>query len=231
MNTTLHRPRALITGGAKRIGAAIAWHLAARGYDLVLHYHRSQAEAEALAAELTAHGATVTLHRADLSQADRWEDFWRGLPPCELVIFSAATYQRETLDTVTAGNLRQQLTVNFEAPLFLTQGFMAQLPDGVTGQILVLGDGTMGGKVGAKYFSYALSKHAWFGAIEVLAASVAPRARAHLLALPATLPNPGEEAMFKRLSYVGSPAEICAAIDRLLGSDSTGEIVRFGPKA
>src|SRR5690606_16785536 len=70
--TTAHppggRPVALVTGAARRIGAAIARTLHAAGYDLVLHHHTSQADALALRDELlAARGDSVVLVRADLA--------------------------------------------------------------------------------------------------------------------------------------------------------------------
>jgi NAD(P)-dependent dehydrogenase (short-subunit alcohol dehydrogenase family) len=231
------KPTALITGGAKRVGAAIAAHLAARGYDLVLHYHRSHGAATALAKELqSSHGTSVRLHPADLEQTESLDHFWQGLPACELLVLSAATYERDTLETMTAKLLQQQLAVNLQSPLLLAQGFMAQLPADRQGNIVVLGDGGMGWSVSPEFFSYAVSKHAWSSVIDLLAAAVAPKARANLLALAPMLPNAGEdEALFKRLAdraalqRTGTTDEVCTAIDFLLASPGvTGQAISLG---
>ena len=234
MNTTPHRPTALITGGAKRVGAAIAAHLASQGYDIVLHYHRSHDDAVALAKQLVeVYGSTITLHSADLAQTEALGHFWDGLPRCDLLVLNAATYTRDTLTDFTAKQLRHQLAVNFEAPLILAQGFMEQLPEHVPGNIVVLGDGTMGWSIAPHFFTYAASKQAWLGTIDLLAAAVAPRARANLLALPPLIPNVGEDAaLFERLAQraplkrTGSPDEVCTAIDFLLASPGvTGQVI------
>lgn len=234
MNTTLHRPTALITGGAKRVGAHIAAHLAATGYDLVLHYHRSRTEAETLAAQLqTAHGIIVTLHATDLEQTGALDHFWDGLPACDLLVVNAAIIERDTLADFSAARLQRQLAINLEAPLLLAQGFMAQLPPERSGNIIVLGDGTMGWSIAPQFFTYSISKHAWVAAINLLAAAIAPRARANLLTLPPLLPNVGEDdALFERLARraplqrTGSPDEVCSAIDFLLASPGvTGQAI------
>lgn len=234
MNTTTHRSTALITGAAKRLGAAVAHHLATSGYDLVLHYHQSHAEAETLAEQLyAAYGTACTLRRADLAHPDTLTDFWEDLPPCDLLVLNAATYERDTLASMHHTQLQQQLTVNFTTPLLLAQGFMAQLPQQAEGNIIVFGDGTMGWSVAPAFFSYAVSKHAWVGGIDLLAAAIAPRARANLLALPPILPNASEDdALFARLAERaplkrnGSTAELCTAIDFLLASPGvTGQVL------
>ena len=58
--------RALITGGAKRLGRAMALYLAGRGYDVAIHYNASAAEAEAVAAEARALGVNAVTVQADL---------------------------------------------------------------------------------------------------------------------------------------------------------------------
>lgn len=234
--STTARPTALITGAAQRVGAAIATHLAAQGYDLVLHYRRSAAEAEALAAQLrAAHGVTVTLHQADLTDSTSLADFWRGLPACQLLICNAATYEKDSLASMQAAKLREQLAVNFEAPLLLAQGFMAQLPAGAAGHIVILGDGAQGWSISPHFFSYAASKAAWQGVIGLLAASVAPQARANLIAMGPTLPNVKEDpALFARLAQHAplkrnsSVPEVLTALDFLMAAPGvTGQVIEL----
>ncbi|HYM86850.1 MAG TPA: SDR family NAD(P)-dependent oxidoreductase, partial [Pseudoxanthomonas sp.] len=65
-------PVALITGSARRIGAAIARRLHAQGYDLALHYRSSSDEMQALASELESRRTkSVLILKADLSEFDR----------------------------------------------------------------------------------------------------------------------------------------------------------------
>ncbi|MEJ0011006.1 MAG: SDR family oxidoreductase [Alphaproteobacteria bacterium] len=222
----------LITGAGRRIGAALARHLATQGHGLVLHYHRSQKEAEALAEELRAQ-AEVTLVQADLTDTAKLETFWKGLPPCTDFIHNASVFGRDTLDTLSAESLRTHLAVHIEAPLLLGKGFLAQLPQGTQGSILILGDGELGWSVGPNFFSYAVSKHAWQSVIDLLAASAAPRARANLLALGPTLPSIHDAAdTIERLREhiplrrVSAPQEVCAAVDYLLAAGSvTGQVL------
>ena len=163
------KPTTLITGAGKRIGAAIALHLAAQGHDLVLHYRSAQGASQALAETLRGHyGTNITLVQADLEYLPEGGAFWAGLPPVSAIIHNAARFVREPFAQMTAASLRAQLAVNFEAPLLLTQGFLAQLPQGVHGQVIVLGDGAKKWSISPEFFSYAVSKCAWEGVIDLL---------------------------------------------------------------
>ena len=225
-------PTTLITGAAKRIGAAIALHLAAHGHHLVLHYHQSKTEAVTLAAKLRSlYAIEVTLVQANLAHPLSLEGFWHGLPPVTQLIHNAALFTRDRLENFTGLALRTQLAVNLEAPLVLTQGFMAQLPKGVTGNIICLSDGTMGWSISPHFFTYAVSKHAGTAVIDLLASACAPRARVNALALGPTLESDADpEGLFDRLAAraplqcTGSISELCAAIDFLHASPSiTGQ--------
>jgi NAD(P)-dependent dehydrogenase (short-subunit alcohol dehydrogenase family) len=224
----------LITGAAKRIGAALAEHFAARGHDLVLHYYRSAKEAKALAARLQkTHGVRVTLHAADLRDSAKLGNFFKGLPPCGAVIHNAALFERDRLETMHSDALSVHLATNFVAPLILTQGFMKQLPKNQTGAVLVLGDGVDGWSISPEFFSYAISKQAWKGALDLLASACAPRARVNLLALAPTLRAAQESAaMYARLAAraplkrTGTVAEVCATAEYLLNAPGvTGQII------
>ncbi len=225
----------LITGAAKRIGAGIAQHLASQGHDLVLHYHASRAEVEALAERLRAE-VQVTLLQADLKDLSSLDAIWRDLPPVTNIIHNASSYSRDTITDFSHADLRNHLAVNFEAPLLLTQGFLKQLPQGVKGNVVVLGDDALGWSVSPHFFSYGVSKHAWRAVIELLAASCAPRCRANMIALAPTLPGAtDDEAMFDRLAKraplerTGTIKEVLAALDYVLNAPGlTGQTIGLG---
>lgn len=216
--------RMLITGAGQRVGAALARHFAAQGWQLVLHYHRSRDAAETLADALRrAHGVTVDCHGADL--AGNADEFWNGLLPCHAILHNAAMFTRDRLQTMQTATAQQQLQVNFIAPLLLSQGFMAQLPEDAVGNILLLGDGTFGWSISPEFFSYAASKQALAGCLDLLAAACAPRARVNLIALGPSLPGATDsEAMFARLAQraplqrTSTPEEVMAAADYALNA-------------
>lgn len=224
----------LITGAGKRIGRHLAGHFAARGWNLVLHYHRAADEARALAEQLRAdHGVDVALLQADL--AVPFAEFWHGVPPCEAILHNAATFERDTLPTMESTQLQQQVQVNFLTPLQLTQGFMQQLPGGAHGQVILFGDGALGWSISPEFFSYAASKQALHGCVDLLAAACAPRVRVNMVALGPTLPAAHEDpAMYARLAQqmplkrTSSQEEVCDAIDFLLKADGvTGQVINL----
>lgn len=228
----MNTPTTLITGAGVRIGALLARHLAAQGHNLVLHYHRSGDAAKTLATELQAkHGTRTHLVQADLEKTDALSGFWKDLPPVTNVIHNASHYTRDTIADFSVEVLRRHMAVNLEAPIILSQGFLAQLPSDVHGNVVILGDGLHGWSISPQFFTYAASKHAWSALIDLLAAALAPRARANLLALGPTLVGTQDPSgLFDRLAARaplkrhGSPDDVCHAVDYLLTSDGfTGQ--------
>ncbi len=123
---SLNGQSALITGGARRIGAAISRHLHAAGMNLSLHYHRSATEAQALAAELNAQRpASVQLLSADLrhtaglaavvhNSLDRWGRL-------DVLINNASSFYPTPLAEATEAQWDDLLASNLKAPFFLAQ--------------------------------------------------------------------------------------------------------------
>ena len=79
---------AIVTGGAKRIGAELVRALAADGWHVLIHYHRSKAEAEALAAETGRRDGLADL--ADPGAAETILAALDGLPPARLLVNNAS---------------------------------------------------------------------------------------------------------------------------------------------
>lgn len=122
----------LITGAAKRIGAACARHLHARGFDLLLHYHRSQSEAAQLCDELNARRPdSAQLLQADLCNlqqlrraAQRAIDMQGGI---DVLINNASTFYPQPLAEVTEADWDVLFGSNLKAPFFLSQALAATL--------------------------------------------------------------------------------------------------------
>ena len=123
------RQAALVTGGARRIGRAVALHLASEGWDIGVHYNNSEPEAVSLAVELEEAGATCRLYRKDLAEVDGIEalaeQFTSDFPAATTLINSASIYAHDTLATLSVDNWNAHLTVN--APILLTREFTARI--------------------------------------------------------------------------------------------------------
>ena len=87
---------AIVTGGAKRIGAELVRALAADGWHVLIHYRRSRAEAEALAAEL-GNAATVQADLADPAAAETILAAADGLPPLRLLVNNASRFVHDDI--------------------------------------------------------------------------------------------------------------------------------------
>ncbi|HEY2397200.1 MAG TPA: pteridine reductase [Rudaea sp.] len=124
--TANSRPVALITGAAKRVGATIARTLHAAGYDLALHYRRSQSEMTALCAELerSRSGSTLPIQAdlADLTQLDRIvEACISRFRRLDALVNNASSFFPTPIGSVTAAQWNDLFNSNARAPLFLAQ--------------------------------------------------------------------------------------------------------------
>lgn len=184
--TILRNQTAIVTGGAKRIGAAIVRALAADGWHVVLHCHRSRTEADALAAEI---GNTVVV-AADLADPAIGEIIIgaaQGLPPLALLVNSASRFEHDRIENFTADGFDQHMAVNLRAPALITRAFAAAVPDGGDAALVVnLLDAKLS-SLNPDYFTYTLSKIGLDGMTEMIARAYAPRLRAAAIAPAVTL--------------------------------------------
>lgn len=213
--TETARPLALVTGGWRRIGAAIARALAGAGYDLALHAHSATTHDTAFTAELTALGAAVFPLAADLSDAAAASRLpaeavaLAGRAPT-LLVNCAALFREDSVATVTAAMLDEHLAVNLTAPVLLTRA-LAELA-GEDAAVVHILDQRVINPV-SDQLSYTLSKQALHAAVRTLARSLAPRVRVNAVAPGLTLPTPDyTEEQWQRLTAL-MPLELLASPD------------------
>jgi NAD(P)-dependent dehydrogenase (short-subunit alcohol dehydrogenase family) len=219
---------AIVTGGAKRIGAELVRALAADGWHVLIHYHRSGAEAEALAAEV---GIASTV-RADLAQADSADTIIAaldGLPPARLLVNNASLFAHDDIRDFTPESWAAHLDVNLRAPALLSRAFAATAGEGLIVNLL---DAKLHGP-NPDFFSYTVSKYGLAGVTELAARAFAPQIRVNGIAPSMTMVSgPQSRANFDKvhgLNALGRGVrveEIVAALRFLIATPSiTGQTI------
>ena len=221
---------AIVTGGAKRIGAEISRALAADGWHVLIHYNRSRGEAEELAAELGI-AAIVRAELADPNAADAILAGLHGLPPARLLINNASRFSADSAGDFTADSWDAHLDINLRAPALLSQGF-ARLLGGANGLIVNLLDAKLAAP-NPDFFTYTVSKFGLAGLTELCARAFAPTVRVCGIAPSVTLVSgPQSRADFDavhKLNALGrgvDVAEIVAALRFIVATPTlTGQTI------
>ncbi|HEV2817786.1 MAG TPA: SDR family NAD(P)-dependent oxidoreductase [Allosphingosinicella sp.] len=219
---------AIVTGGAKRIGAELVRALAADGWHVLIHYRHSRAEAEALAAEL-GHAATVQAELADPGAAETILAATEGLPPLRLLVNSASRFVHDDIADFTAESWAAHLDVNLRAPALLSRAFAARAGKGLIVNLL---DAKLAAP-NPDFFSYTISKIGLAGLTELCARAFAPGIRVCGIAPSVTLVSgPQSRANFEKVHGLNAlglgvdVSEIVAALRFLIATPSlTGHTI------
>ena len=166
--------RVLITGGARRIGAAIGRALAADGWHVIVHFRHASAEAQDLAAGIANAGGRCDTIGADLGNRDAVA---RLIPACvaqfgslDGLINNASGFSYDRFDTMDEAGWDTHLGSNLQAPVFLAQAFARQCSG--PGAVINMLDH----KVTAPnpdFFSYTVAKMALANATVLMAQALA----------------------------------------------------------
>ncbi|HEY8565164.1 MAG TPA: SDR family oxidoreductase [Beijerinckiaceae bacterium] len=227
---------ALITGGAKRIGAAITRQLAAQGYAVAIHCRRSTAEAGALRDALIRDGGRAVVVRAELADAAAVDGLMaqagRALGPVTLLVNNASEFEEDALETLDHARWERHFAVNLRTPAFLARDLARQLPPGAEGAVVNVIDQRVW-KLTPQFFSYTLTKAALFTATKTMAQALAPRVRVNAVGPGPTLTGARQdESDFARQSAAlplgrgASPEEVADAVLYLARARSiTGQML------
>lgn len=182
------RPAALITGGAKRVGAALAFYLAERGYDIALHYNHSDAEAEHVKSQLRAKGVACELFQADLADTGALAMLMRKVKttmPVTLLVNNASVFERSTFTESDEALFDRQFDINLKAPVFLTQAFAREFGKG---SVINLLDTNVVKNQGSHFF-YLMSKKSLTDFTLMAARQLGPEIRVNGVCPGAVLPS------------------------------------------
>ena len=230
---TLENMRVLITGGAVRIGRQIALHFARAGAKVVVHYNRSQREAEALLDELISVSAGHHIVQADLLKQEERQRMIPSLfesgQALNCLVNNAAVYHRCPLANVDMKRFRKDYEINFLAPFLLMSAFAHYCEEGNIINILDQRVAT----VDPSASTYGFAKKSLRDATEAAAVQWAPRIRVNAVAPGLVLPPRGVavEKMERLLADVpmaqaSSPEEVAEACVFLAQTTTiTGQIV------
>lgn len=175
---------ALVTGGARRIGADISRDLAEAGYSVAIHYHRSEAAAHALVDEIADGGGEAVAYAADLSQGPDCtglaESVWQELGSIELLVNNAGVLERSEL-APDLDAFDRAIDLNLRAPYLLSLEMGPRMVREGRGSIVNIA--STGGFVPyVRHVPYSLSKAALLMLTKSLAKGFAPSVRVNAVA-------------------------------------------------
>lgn len=226
----------LITGAARRVGAALARGLAADGWSVAIHHRGGEGAARALMAEIQAGGG-----QADVFHADLTDPIERGVLIARVVqrfgridglVNNASLFEYDSLASLTEASWAAHLAANLSAPVFLIRDFAAAVSRDADAAVVNILDH----KVAAPnpdFFSYTAGKVGLAGLTQTLALALAPQVRLNGVA-PGLILRSGDQTQeeYERawrdtpLERGAALADVVAAVRFLLTASSvTGQIL------
>ncbi|MEV6302029.1 SDR family oxidoreductase [Actinoplanes sp. NPDC051861] len=223
MNTTLDGRTALVTGGGRGIGAAVAISLARQGADVAITFQHDERHAAGVAEQITGLGRRALVLRADSADAaavtgavDRAAAQFGRL---DVLVNNAGAFLLGPLDDLTRAAFDETVAVNVRAPFLATQAAVRHMPAG--GRIINIGSNMAERAVFPGFALYAMSKTALIGLTKALGRELGPRAITVNLVNPgatdtdlnpAAGPNAAGITGHIALGHYAQPADIAAAV-------------------
>lgn len=223
------QPVVLVTGGAKRVGAAIVRAAHAAGARVVVHCHRSRGEADRLAAELeAARPGSAAVVQADLLDAGALEGLVERAVSAygrlDGLVNNASTFHPTPVGGVDAGAWEDLAGTNLRAPLFLSQAaapHLRQARGAIVNIVDIHAERPLPG-----FLAYTVAKSGLAGLTRALALELAPEVRVNGVSPGAILwPEDGEAfppAERERITVqtpmrrTGTPEDIAGAVKYFL---------------
>ncbi len=225
----------IITGGATRIGAAIAKRLAGRGVEIVIHFNKSKSNAEKLKKELSKKQTKVYLVKGDLSKETDVKKIVKfaksKLKYFDCLINNASLFENDKLENFTTDSWGRHLRTNLRAPALLSKEFSKNIR-GKNNNIINIIDQRVF-KLTPYFFSYTISKTGLYTLTKTSAMSFAPSIRVNGIAPGPTLKNKRQSAKHFKKQYMATPLkrqvdveQICNAVDFFVKNRSiTGQVI------
>ena len=225
----------IITGGATRIGAAIAKSLSGAGKEIIIHYNKSKSNAEKLKKELSKNKTKVFLIKGDLGKEQDLKKIIKfsksKLKYFDCLINNASLFENDKLENFTSKSWNHHLNVNLKAPAYLSKEF-AKNTKGKNNNIINIIDQRVF-KLTPFFFSYTLSKTGLYALTKTSAMNLAPNIRVNGIAPGPTLKNKRQSEKHFKKQYMATPLkrqvdveQICNAVDFFIKNRSiTGQVI------
>ena len=225
----------IITGGATRIGAAIANKLSGPNKEIVIHFNKSKSKAENLKKKLFLKGSKIYLIKADLNKDRDLKKIIKfaksKLKYFDCLINNASLFENDKLDNFTSQSWEKHITTNLKAPAYLSKEFSKNIK-GKNNNIINIIDQRVF-KLTPFFFSYTLSKTGLYTLTKTSAMSLAPQIRVNGIAPGPTIKNKRQSMKHFKNQYLATPLkkqvnvdEVCNAVDFFIKNSSiTGQVV------
>lgn len=221
-NRKLHGRKALITGAARRVGRAMALHLAELGAGIVIHYNNSEAEARDLQQQIQGLGQAASLWCFDLRESENLESsvdqVFSQFPGCDILINNASPFNPVAFQEIGLKQWGDYLAVHLLSPFLLSRAFAKAL-QASRGDIINIVDAHLS-KPRSGYLPYGVSKVALEHLTKCLAFELAPNIRVNAIAPGYVLRPEGMEASDEstQAQQRGSAKDVAEAAEYLLSA-------------
>lgn len=228
---------ALVTGAGRRLGRAMALALGEAGADVIVHYGSSRSGAEQTAEAVRGMGRESWTAQADLGEVGEIESLFRWVEEeprrLDILINSAALFERQPIDEVTSEDWDRGLAVNLRAPFFATQRAARLMRRSAEGAVVNLVD-LSGMTPWRGYTVHGISKAGLIFLTRAAARELGPEVRVNAVAPGPILPPPGEDADSASwrhrgdhlpLGRTGEPGAVCRAVLYLVGASYVTGVV------
>jgi len=225
----------IITGGATRIGAAIAKKLSNPRSEIVIHFNKSALKAKNLQKILKNNGSKVYLIKGDLSKESDIKKIIKfaksKMKYFDCLINNASLFENDKIENFNSISWEKHISINLKAPALLSREFAKNIGANNNNIINIIDQRVF--KLTPFFFSYTISKTGLYTLTKTSAMSLAPRIRVNGIAPGPTIKNQRQSNNHFKKQYSATPLkkqvevkEICNAVDFFIKNSSiTGQVI------
>ena len=225
----------IITGGATRIGAAIAKKLSGTNKEILIHFNKSKLKAEKLKKELEGNGTKVYLVKGDLSKEKDVNKIVKyaklKLKYFDCLINNASLFENDKIENFSTDSWGKHLRTNLRTPALLSKEFAKNIKGKDNNIINIIDQRVF--KLTPYFFSYTISKTGLYTLTKTSAMSLSPNIRVNGIAPGPTIKNQRQTEKHFKKQYLATPLkrqvdveQICNAVDFFIKNRSiTGQVL------